>query len=267
MIPFVLGLLGALFYFGNAELHRFENSAARDILSKLHGEHAQVRVHAELSGLVSGPLGDLARVTISARDFTTEGLPLFTEPELSKKGLVRELRIDLLEFTLGGLKVQELQAAIPNCHFDYGMAISKRKIRLSESGVGTGSVSIRQDDLGAFIIKKFREIKRATVKVTHGRVLVEGYGEFLIVNTNFTVDAKLTVLNGTQLILTDAVILFDGVPADELSRKALLKTLNPVVDLNKDLKLYDAVSVESIILADGFLRVIGKTRLPVKPSG
>jgi hypothetical protein len=265
MIPLILGLFGALYYLGHSEVRHFENIAAKDIRSKIHGEHAKVSVKVELNGIIGGPLGDLRKATIRASDFETEGVPLFTEPELSKKGLIRDFHIELREFVLSGLRVQELLSDIPDCHFDYGLAVSKKKIRLSASGVGHGEVVIREKDLEAYILRKFKEIKKVSVRVTRGRVLVEGYGEFLIIKTNFLVDAKLIAVDGTKLMLDEATILFDGKPADELAKKTLLDVLNPVVDLNKDLKLYDAVRVEKIVLQDGVIRASGATKIPVKP--
>src|SRR5579862_3671711 len=115
MIPIVFGFFTALFYLGNSEVHRFENLAARDIRATLRGDNAKVSVRTELNGLVGGSLGDLAKVTIRASDFETDGLPLFTEPQLSKKGVIRDLRIELREFTIAKLHIQELLSDIPDC--------------------------------------------------------------------------------------------------------------------------------------------------------
>ena len=138
MIPFILGLFGALFYAGNSEVRRFENLAAKDIRASIRGDHAKVSVRTELNGIIGGPLGDLKQVTIRASDFETDGVPLFTQPELSKKGSIDNLRIELRNFTIGGLRIQELIADIPDCRYDYARAIAKRQIRLSQSGTGRG---------------------------------------------------------------------------------------------------------------------------------
>ncbi|HVT13217.1 MAG TPA: LmeA family phospholipid-binding protein [Fimbriimonadaceae bacterium] len=266
MIPFLLGLFGALFYFGHSEVRHFENLAANDIHSRLHGDHAKVSVRTELEGIVGGALGDLKKVTIRASDFETPGLPLFTEPDLSKRGLIRDLRIELTEFTIAGLHIQELVSDIPDCRFDYDLAIRKHKIRLSQSGVGRGEVVIRARDLEAFILRKFGSIKRVSVKIADGRVLVQGYGEFLIVKANFTVDAKLVAFQGTKLQLSEAKIALDGREATPVESKTLMDALNPIVDLTRDLKLYDAIYVDEIKLEDDLLRAGGSTKIPNDPS-
>lgn len=262
MLGFLVAAFGVVFGFGSISVDRFERSAGLDILSKLKGEHARVTVQTKLNGIVDGPLGDVLQATIRARDFSTDGLPLFTEPWRSKRGIVRDLRIELTDFTLGGLAIDSLRAEIPDCRYDYGLALKKQIIRLSRSGVGTGRVKIRQGALEAFILHKFKEIKTVSVRLDKGKAFVDGYGEFVMVRTNFSVIATLGSPDGRTLELQNARIQFDGKPADDLARKALLDTLNPVVDLARDLKLLDAITVRGVDLHDGILEAWGDTKIP-----
>lgn len=261
----ILAGFGLLFGLGNGEIRRFERDAATDLKSQLTGQNMNVSVRAELNGL-AGLWGDLRSGTIRASDFSTDGLPLFTEPQRRKNGRLGLLRLDLREFVLSGLRVERLEAEIPGCRYDFDLAFRHRKIRLSRSGVGTGTVVLREKDLEDFILRKFSEIKRVSVRIDKDRVFVDGYGEFLIAKTNFTVIAGLQAFEGTKLLLTDAKIYFDWRRADEPASKALLDTLNPVVDLRKDLGLYDAVTVERIRLRDGRLQAWGATRIPIRPA-
>lgn len=264
---FSLAFLGGLAWgVGTSTVRDFERAAANDIRAKLRGPQMEVSVKTKLNGVIGGALGDMKRVTIRAEHFATDGLPLFTEPDRSQKGLVRDLRLELVDFELAGLRVERLSASIPNCRFDYALALSKRQIRLSKSGVGVGTVVLRDKDLEAFILRKFKEIKRVTVRIEDGRAVVEGYGEFLVISTNFSVTAKLTSPDGRTLELTDPTILFDGRPADKAASRVILDTLNPVVDLPKDLGLYDAVQVKGVRLKPGFLEAWGDTKIPVRPQ-
>jgi hypothetical protein len=266
MKPIWLGLLGLLFYAGASQLHAFEKHAANEIKSKLSGGHATVQVRAKLSGNLNNLFGDMSSVSIVASNYSTPGLPLFTEPERSHRGRIGMLHLDLTDFTLGALRIQSLQANIPDCRFDLPLAMRHRTIRLSQSGTGTGSVQILQADLEAFILRKYVEIKQASVKIANGRVHVDGYGEFIIVKTNFSVDAKLHIVDGSRLELTDADIRFDGQPADEAARTVLLKTLNPVVDLDRDLALHGAIQMQDLKLENGLLTATGATRIPELPK-
>lgn len=258
--------LGLLFGVGRNEVRKFENAAAKEIGSKLDGPHKRVSVKAELNGPLDGPFGVLKSATIRASDFSADGLPLFTEPERSTKGSIQSLLLELRNFRLCGLRVEALDAEIPDCRFDYGLAVSKKQIVLSRSGVGTGSVRILEHDLEAFVLRKFREIKRVSIKIDRNRVWVEGFGEFLVVQTEFSVMAKLEAREGNKLFLTDALVFFGDAKADEFSRKAVLDSLNPVVDLDKDLKLFGAVELEGVRLEKGVLEAWGKTRIPEREA-
>ncbi len=257
--------VGLAVHWSGGELRRFERLAAEDIRSKLHGDARQVSVRAEMKGPLGGLFGEVRRVTIRARSFSTDGLPLFTEPERSKRGRVQDLRIVLDDFTLRGLRIEHLEASIPSCRFDLGLALSRKQIRLSRSGVGTGRVRILESDLEQFVLRKYREIKRVRVRVDRHHVFVEGYGEFLVIQTNFFVIAKLAPVGGNKLELTDAKVFFDDRRADEASKRAVLDTLNPVVDLNADLKLFGAIQLEGVRLVEGVLEAWGKTRIPERP--
>lgn len=252
--------------FGGAMVRRFESMAAKDIRSKLKGEQVGVQIRTVPHGLLGHLSGDLDRVTIRAKHFSTEGLPLFTEPERSKRGRARRLNIELQDFMLAGLRIDSLTASIPNCRYDFGLASRKGRIRLSQSGTGEGGVTVLAADLERFILAKFHEIKRVTVHLDHGRVKVEGYGEFLIVKSEFSVDAGLVAQNGVQLMLTDAKIAFGAAPAEEAAAQTLLQTLNPVVDLDKDLHLFGAIQVKQVSLEGDRLVASGDTTIPVKPD-
>lgn len=265
LFGFILAGFALLFGAGAAETRHLEQLAATDIKSKLEGPRAKVDVRTRAVGL-KALSGHLKRVMISASDFTAPGLPLFTEPELSQSGRIDDLRIELRNFALGALGIAELSSSIPDCRYDLGLAINHGKIRLSKSGLGTGSVTVTAGALEPFILHKYREIKSVHVEIGNGHVRVSGYGEFLIIHTQFEVEATISPVEGTKLYLTDAQITFDGKPADPLSKKALLDTLNPVVDLNKDLRLYGAIEVEKVSLDKGVLRADGTTSIPNRPT-
>lgn len=241
----------------------FERDAAREIASRLEGP---AKVHVDARTNLTALWGEVASVTIRASDFSTPALPFFTEPQRSTRGKVSRVHLRLKEFTLAGLRVAEIDATIPGCRFDLGLATRKRQFRLSRSGVGTGSVVIRADDLVRYVLGKFPEIKTMTLQLRNGRALMEGDAEILILQTKYRIDAALTSPDGSTFALSDARITFDGNPADPISADALLRTLNPVIDLNKDLKLYGAVHVRQVSLANDELRASGDTRIPNLPD-
>ena len=172
----------------------------------------------------------------------------------------------MADFRLRGLLVAELKVDIPDCRFDLGLARSEGKLRLTRSGEGTGTVRIAEDSLAEYIVGKYAEIKSATVRVYNDVVWVEGYGEFLFVKTEFAVIASVLVEDGSRLVLTDAKIYFDWQRADPVAVQALLRILNPIIDLDADLGLHGAITVERVRLRDGVLEASGSARIPIKPD-
>lgn len=257
--------IGAAWGVTNSQIHSFEKTAARDISALLQGENRHVSVKTKPAGVLGPVFGDVAWAKIVAKDFQTAGLPLFVEPDRSQAGNLRELQLDLRNFSLGGLQIDSLQAKIPGCKFDLGLAISKRKIRLSKSGVGTGQVVVSQAALEPWIVKSVPEIKRVSVVLDKDYALVTGYGEFLVAKTDFYVLAKLTIRNGVEIHLTDAKVMLGWQSAEEFSRKVLLDALNPVVDLRESLGLQDAFFLEKIELQDGKMTASGRTKIPTRP--
>lgn len=256
--------VGLGFVLGGNAIRDFERRAASEIRSKLEGDSIQVQVTSKPNGLIGPLFGDFESATICASKFRAKELPLFTEPERNASGIVGELVLELSEFRLGDLDVESLSARIPDCRFDLPLARKQKTIRLSRSGTGQGSVVVSEAALERFVLAKFKEIRTVKIRCDRGWLWVEGFGEFLIIETEFRVLAKVVSNDGTKLMLERARIAFDGLPADPAVAQALLETLNPIVDLDADLRLHGAVSVQEVTTEGGKLVAKGVTRIPVR---
>lgn len=254
--------LGFAALFGATEVRRFERAAAQDVASKLQGEHRKVALHTRPRGLFGYAHGDLASVTIDASDFSTEELPLFTMPDAPETGCVGNLNLRLNDFTLAGLKVLKLEAAIPGCRYDFAVARKEKRIVLSRSGVGKGRVWIEEAALGPFVEHKFHELTHVNAVISDGLVHIEGDGDFIMFKTHFAVDGKVEASSPTTLSVKDATILFNGRVADAASSDVLMKALNPVVDLDKDLHLHGAIQMAGVQLTKKRLQAWGAVHIP-----
>lgn len=266
MIPLLLAGLGALVgYAAESEVGRFERLAADELATQLQGDDKAVKVKADIDGIFGGASGRLHEVFIEARDFSVSGLPLFTEPDRALTGYIRTLRLSLLNFHLRALGVEELSASIHDCRYDFGLARKEGKIRLSKSGVGPGYVRMNASALERFILHKYREIKSVSVKLENDKVYVEGKGDFLFFSTDFYVSAKLVPKNGVELWLEDAWLLLDGrLPLDG-SGRILLESLNPILDIDADLRLFGAFQISELKSRNGVLELWGEARIPTDP--
>ncbi len=252
-----LGVAGGLF--GSGALRNFERLAADDIGTRLEGDAKFVRVRVGINGILDG---SLTRATIEASRFSVKGLPLFTEPNRSRAGKIKKLEIRLTDFELRNLHVETLTADVFDCRYDFGLALREKKVRLSESGVGPGYVRVTAKSLEHFLLRKYKEIKRISVELENDKVYVKGFGDFLLASAEFEVSAGLEIRNGSQLWLRDSWVFLNGRPVRDGSDRALLQVLNPVLDINEDLQLFDAIKMERIRSKNGVLEIWGTATIP-----
>lgn len=260
-----LGIAGLLFGIGTSEVRRFENAAARDISSRLQGDSKLVKVRTKLDPFKAIG-GHLKSATITASQFSTDGLPLFTQPDGSQRGRLDELKIQLRDFELTGLRVNSLEARIPSCRFDFGLAQKKGQIRLTKSGVGTGSVEVGQDALKDFVLKRFPTVTKLSLQLGEDQVVLEGTGRFVSFQADIRLIGKLTSLDGNQIVVHEAKVYVGTQEANPIAAKAILDFLNPVLDLDRDLKLHGAIRIQKLELASGVLRASGEAKIPNEPK-
>jgi hypothetical protein len=262
--PWILG--GIALVFGSAiAIADFQRSVAKEISSRLEGDQKKVHVEAEYGGILGPAFGEVSHAKISASNFSSQGLPFFTEPNRSQAGVIRKLTLDFRDFEVSGLRCESLFAEIPDCRYDFALAKRSKIIRLSRSGTGKAKVLLRFTDLESFVKLKFPEMKEVKITSDGDWLRIDGKGQFLILNADIIVKAKLKT-NGTQLFLDDAVVRIDGENPDEPSKQSLIQALNPILDFSKDLDLLDAVTAERIVLSSRSVSIEGKVKIPIKPS-
>lgn len=243
-----------------------EKRAAVDIAAKLSGPDKEVRVSASFDSPFHALGGNVASATITARNFSVNGLPLFTEPWRSKAGRVGTLHLRLYDFMLRDLPVEELRADIRSCRFDLGLALREKKVRLSKSGEGPGYVRVTADALERFVLEKYREITSISIRLEKYKLFAEGEGDFLVFKSRFYVIADIVPKNGTELWLANAVVFLDDKRVRDGSDAAILDTLNPVIDQNEDLGLHGALRLERVEIRNGFVELFGTARIPEAPT-
>lgn len=254
--------LGAL----QREVRLFERGSAEDIASRLGGEQKSVKVHVRLDGVAGGSQGRLRSARIEARSFQVDGLPLFTERDRARDGFIGVLELRLYDFTLRTLFIKELSADLHQCRYDFGLAKRERRVRLSQSGTGPGYALVTADALERFLLSKYPEIKTVSVRLEKYKAFVEGYGEFLVARSPFYVIADLQPRQGTQIWLSNAIVFLDGRRASQETERALLNSINPVLDLDKDLHLHGALQLSRVEIRDGVLAVYGTAKIPERPE-
>lgn len=263
----ILGLgalaAGAGFVVGH-EWGAIERAAERDLVSQLGGA-AGVRVHAESDGLLGTILGRVKSVTIEASGFEVDGMPFFIEPNMSQSGRMAMLHLRLENFVVRDLPVEHLSADIPGNRFPLGL-LRSGVVRLSRSGEGNGSVSITEEGLAQYMRKRFAQaLLSVNVQFSRRKVFADGEAAFGPIRRDFEIIADLAIGTKRQLVIARAIVFLDGRRVRDGSEKPLLRALNPVLDIDRDLGLAGGFDMESLEVTEGRATITGLARVPPPP--
>lgn len=266
MIWWLIGGLLAAGGLADSKIADFQRAAALDIASVLSGPDKWVRIGVKVDGLFTLPSGALASVRLQASRFSVSGIPLFCEPPTGRTARIGVLNLELKDFVLRGLRIEKLTASIPGCEYDLDVAKRKKIVRLAKSGTGAGEATVRETDLAAFLLYKYRDFQSVEVRLMRGRAVVTGRGKFGLFESSFRVIAKMSVRDPRKIDLTEASVFLDGSMVEAAAARSLLASVNPVMDLDEDLGLHGAFDVAEIAVAEGEMRLVGQARIPNRPG-
>jgi hypothetical protein len=140
--------------------------------------------------------------------------------------------------------------------------LAHHKVRLSRSGTGPVSVRIRDKDFEPVVLRRFPEIRTISIAMDKGRVAIDGTATIAVLTAKFHIDAGLTVRDGTRLVLVDPALKIGDHRSDPKTAASFLKVFDSLLDLDKDLRLEHALTVDSIELQNGFLIARGSATIP-----
>jgi hypothetical protein len=266
-LKFALISAGALALAGAALLGsswgRIERAAEADIRSVLGAR--EVTVRAESDGLLGSAMGRVNSVEITASQFTVDGMPLFAYPRLSQRGTMKRLRIALRDFVIRQLPVQELTCDIPDNRFALGLLVDG-KVRLTKSGEGRGSVTIDEDGLTRYIMAKFGMVESVAIRFDRYKLFAKGTASLALIRRNFEIICDLAIAEKRRLVIANPIVFIEGKRVRDGSDAALLRALNPVLDLDRDLGLHGAFDMEKVRLSNGLAVITGAARIPNQPE-
>jgi hypothetical protein len=254
--------LGAGLLIGT-EWARIESAAEADVKAILGAK--EVSVAATSDGIIGTALGQVQKVTIAASGFAVDGMPLFTDPELSTRGKMRHLEIVLQDFVIRDLPVIELRCNIPNNRFALGL-LREGKVRLTKSGEGTGSVTIDQNGLQTYILKRFSAAESIEITLDKYKLIAKGTASLAMIKRKFEIICDLAIEDKRRLVIANPITFIEGKRIRDGSDSALLRAFNPVLDLDRDLGLHGAFDMETIRITRGKATIHGRARIPNRPD-
>lgn len=247
---------------------RLERAAERQILQQLGGNgQVQVRIQPRW-GAVGVLLARAETIRVHASGFRTAQMPFFTElPVPAWRGEADSVQIVLEDFHLGGLPVRRLEATIPGVSLDSRAAAFRLRIRLFGAGWGTGWVTIDEEGLSEFVRRRLPEVQSPRVWITSSEIRLSGELMALLTPWRFEAWGKVGVRNGRQVVIENMQISMEGEQLPPAVVQKVITALNPVLDVERDLRLSSAFVVERVELKDGFLKLIGRATVPPREQG
>ncbi len=256
-----LAIFAIVLTLGRGALREVEKTAAREIRQRLGGGEIQVKIEPDgVDGLMHGRL---KRLTVRARNFTLNGLPFTLEPGRPQSGRIQQFVLLIENASLRGLRAERATAVIPNIGYDKGLAVAKRIFRLSATGVGACEIVVNETDLAAYIRRKYApSVREVAVQITPEQTTVQGVVTLLGSEVRFRAVGKLAPRDGRYLDLAEMEIAIEGANLPPESANLLRQFLNPIIDIDRDLGLYDGMAVERVQSESGRMHALGKVWIP-----
>ncbi len=256
-----LAAIAILLTLGRSALREVEQSAEREIRQRVGGGDFRVRIEPDgVDGLLHGRL---KRLTVSASHFTLNGLPFTLEEHRPRTGWIKQFILRLHDVSLRGLRAERVYAEIPDVRYDRRLATRKRIFRLSATGVGHAEIVVLQDDLAAYIQRKYAPyVREVQVQITPSETRIRGVALFFGSAVRFFATGQLVPRDGRFLDLAEARIEIEGAELPPTAVESLRQWLNPLIDADRDLGIPDGLYVEEVLSEEGQMRARGRASIP-----
>lgn len=254
-----IALLGLALFAGFAT-HRAEHAIVHDLRSTLHGGTLRADVHPH--GLLGLTIGRVDSVRVTGSGMSADDVPfrIFRGPGL--RANTARLEFDLQDFTLHGTTVRRFTASFPAVSLDAGRAFFDERIILRKAGEGTASAEVAPAALTGFIEKKYPTLKQVEVEMHAGLVTVRGATSVLGAMQQIEATGRLVVRDGRYLDVAEPTVKLNGRLATPAFADNIAKSINPVVDFDKDLGLGRILAAETVEIGEGYAVVRGKAHVP-----
>ena len=206
---------------------------------------------------------DIWSIDIYSAHQVSDRLPFYIYPRGGWKGSIRHLRLHFTEFTLAGLPIDRLEADIPFATYDLGQTLYKNRLELRSAGEGPALVQVGEIGLQTFISRKYPQLMREVkVEILPGRVVISGKLSLFNGLSPFSATGTLSPRAGRYIDLVDPIIAIDGKALDPAAALNLLKTINPVLDSDQDLKLGGFFRLSRVEVSSKVLSIRGTATVP-----
>jgi hypothetical protein len=241
---------------------RLRHDAARQVREMFHNT-GLVRVTAEPRGAFGLIASDAWSVDIYGEHLKTERMPFVVYPKSGWKGSIRHLRLHLDDFTLAGLPIAHLDADVPFVKFDIGEVTWKDRIVLRGAGSGPAAVQVNAAGLRHFVIQRYTQtLSDVELWFQNRKLYLSGKYALFGVSMPFIASGHLSPRAGRYVDVTDAILLLNHRPVSPQVAETILRQINPVLDIERDLGLGNTVTMTDVEIGDSEVTIHGQATIP-----
>ncbi len=242
---------------------RIRHDAARQVTAMFH-DTGPVQVRVEPRGMFGLVANDIWVVDIYGQHLRTERMPFSLYPRHGWKGSIRHLRLHLTDFTLAGLPIERLDADVPFVTFDIGEAAWKDRIVLRGAGTGPAVVQVGAAGLRAFLFKRYTQtLSDVEVWWQNRKLYLSGRVRLFAGPVPLIASGRLVPREGRYLDLADPVFMLNNAPVSPALAALILRQINPVLDVERDLNLGRSFQLTEAAIGDTGLILRGQATIPV----
>ena len=256
-------LVGLAFFSGIAS-ERARYAARRDLERAIPDSRFEVAIQPR--GLLGYVTGDLESARITGRGFTIEQLPFTIEPRGGIHARLAKLELKLQDVSVRALPLQSLEAVIPGVRVDAARVLFNGHFTIRAAGEGIGEAVISESGLSQFIARKRPEFSDLNVTLQPGEALVRGRATLLIAPAPIEARVTLGVSEGRYLNAVEAAVKLNGQAVPAALTERLLQSLNPIIDVERDLGLGQWLYATGVAVEHGILKVRARVSIPLKST-
>jgi hypothetical protein len=252
-------LIGLTFLSAFAQ-RRVEHAADRDIRREVHGGYVKTMVRSR--GIFGLLVGESSTTRIAGAGFLTQDLPFKLEPGGGSRARVGKLELDFRDFTLRTLPLRSLRATIPAVTLDVNQALWNDRIVLRSAGEGTAVAVVDEAGLRMFVAQKYPQYKDLELRLTPGTASLSAQAALFGLPARVEATGGVQVRDGRYLDAVNTIMRLNGKEAAASLTQSIVRTLNPVLDIDKDLGLGGYIYMTRAEIGQGILTVFGRATIP-----
>ncbi len=242
--------------------HRAEHAIVHDLAKTVQGGKINATVNGR--GMFGLLFGQASTVFISGSGFKSDGFKFRVQRGSGLRAYVARLNLSFTDFTVRDVPVRRYVADFPSVSIDGARVIFDERIIMRTAGEGIAEATVGPEALAAIFARKFPQYKNVKIALRPGVVDVSAEANALGITTRVESSSSTALSEGRYVLLSASKVLVNGKEASPEFVKNLYKTINPAVDIYKDLGLGGYFYATRLDLEDGVLKVRGRALIPGK---